>query len=52
MDADLLIQHADRVYTCRGPAPRRGRDQREAGLIESASIAARHGTDRGNRTHP
>jgi imidazolonepropionase len=43
MDADFLIQHADRVYTCRGPAPRRGRDQREAGLIESASIAARHG---------
>ena len=43
VDADLLIQHADRVYTCRGPAPRRGRDQREAGLIEGAAIAARHG---------
>jgi imidazolonepropionase len=44
MDADLLLQHADRVYTCRGPAPRRGREQGDAGLIEGASIAARNGT--------
>ena len=46
MDADFLIDDADRIYTCRGPAPRRGRDQRDAGLIESASIAAHRGTDR------
>jgi imidazolonepropionase len=43
MDADLLIERADRLYTCAGPAPRRGSAQREAGLIEGAAIAARHG---------
>jgi imidazolonepropionase len=40
MDADLLIERADRVYTCRGPAPRCGREQREAGLVHGASVAA------------
>ena len=44
MIADLLIDNADRVYTCRGPAPRRGRDQADAGLLEHGSIAALHGT--------
>jgi imidazolonepropionase len=43
-EADLLIDNADRVYTCRGPAPRRGIDQRDAGVLERASIAAHHGT--------
>ena len=44
MDVDFLVENADRVYTCRGPAPRRGRQQRDAGLIEHASIAAFRGT--------
>ena len=39
-DADLLIHSVDRLYTCRGPAPRRGAAQRDAGLIENAAIAA------------
>jgi imidazolonepropionase len=44
MLADLLIDNADRVYTCRGPAPRRGAGQRDAGLAERTSIAAHEGT--------
>ena len=44
MIADLLIDNADRLYSCRGPAPRRGIDQRDAGLLEHASVAARAGT--------
>ena len=43
MTADFLLEHADRVYTCRGPAPRRGRAQGDAGPIEHASVAAWHG---------
>ena len=41
--ADFLIDTADRIYTCRGPAPRRGDDQRDAGVIAHASIAAHQG---------
>jgi imidazolonepropionase len=44
MTADLLIEGAARLYTCRGPAPRRGTNQRDAGLMEHASIAAKGGT--------
>jgi imidazolonepropionase len=40
MDADLLIDNADQVYTCRGPAPRCGSAQRDAGLLTQASIAS------------
>jgi imidazolonepropionase len=43
MDSDFLVDHADRLYTCRGPAPRGGDAQRDAGLIENGSVAARHG---------
>ena len=43
MNADFLIENADRVYTCRGPAPRRGPAQRDAGAIERASVAAWRG---------
>jgi imidazolonepropionase len=43
MDADFLIDNAARVYTCRGPAPRRGLAQRDAGAIERASIASYRG---------
>ncbi len=39
-DADLLIHSVDRLYTCRGPAPRRGPAQRDAGLIENAAVAS------------
>lgn len=39
ISADFLIEHADRVYTCRGPAPRCGAAQRDAGLVERASVA-------------
>jgi imidazolonepropionase len=42
-DADLLIFNADRLYTCQGPAPRRGAGQRDAGLIEHAAIASFEG---------
>jgi imidazolonepropionase len=40
MDADLLIENADEVYTCRGPAPRCGLSQRDAGRLTHTSIAA------------
>ena len=40
MLADFLIENADRIYTCRGPAPRRGPAQRDAGPIDRASIAS------------
>ena len=43
MTADVLIENADRLYTCRGPAPRAGREQREAGLLERASVASYRG---------
>jgi imidazolonepropionase len=43
MIADVLIENADRVYTCRGPAPRRGAAQRDAGLASHASVAAHRG---------
>jgi imidazolonepropionase len=44
MHADLIIENADVVYTCAGPAPRRGRAQRDAAPIAGASIASEHGT--------
>ncbi len=40
MLADLLIEHADVMYTCAGPGPRRGMAQRDAGRLASASVAA------------
>ena len=43
MTADLLLRDADTLYTCAGPAPRRGADQRDAGRIDRASIAAHAG---------
>ncbi|HUE86769.1 MAG TPA: imidazolonepropionase [Vicinamibacterales bacterium] len=43
MEADLFIHNADRLYTCQGPAPRRGAAQQDAGLIEHAAIAASRG---------
>lgn len=43
MNADFLIENADAVYTCAGPAPRSGTAQREAGALEHASIAAQDG---------
>ena len=43
MTADFVVEHADRVYTCRGPAPLRGHDQGNARLLEHATIAARDG---------
>ena len=43
MNADLIIENADAIYTCAGPAPRRGRDQRHASPIANASVASLHG---------
>lgn len=43
MTADFLIENADRIYTCRGPAPRSGRQQRETEAIVHASLAGRDG---------
>ena len=42
-DADFLIEHADVVATCAGPAPRRGRSQGDISLLRDAAIAAREG---------
>jgi imidazolonepropionase len=43
MTADFVVEHADRVYTCRGPAPLRGHDQGNARPIEYGSVAAHDG---------
>jgi imidazolonepropionase len=41
--ADLIVEHADTVYTCEGPAPRRGAAQRNATPVRNASIASHRG---------
>ena len=43
MTADVILENADAIYTCAGPAPRRGADQRDASLLAPASIAALNG---------
>ncbi len=43
MNADLIIENADVIYTCAGPAPRRGVNQRDATPIARASIASWQG---------
>lgn len=41
--ADFLIERADMVATCAGPAPRRGPAQREMTALRGATVAARDG---------
>lgn len=41
--ADFLIEHASAIVTCAGPAPRRGKGQREVGLLQSGAVAAHRG---------
>lgn len=41
--ADFLIDRADLVATCHGPAPRRGPAQRDIGAVPQASVAAWRG---------
>lgn len=41
--ADFLIENADLVATCRGPAPRTGAAQRDIGALRNAVVAA-HGS--------
>ncbi len=41
--ADFLIEHADLVATCAGPAPRRGLAQREISPLHHGAIAAFEG---------
>jgi imidazolonepropionase len=43
MHADFLIEHADLVATCAGPAPRRGARQHDIAPIVHATVAARNG---------
>ncbi|HJU42237.1 MAG TPA: imidazolonepropionase [Vicinamibacterales bacterium] len=43
MTADFLIDNADLVATCAGPAPRRGASQREISAIANASVAGFEG---------
>jgi imidazolonepropionase len=43
MRADFIIRRARRLYTCAGPAPRRGRSQRIASPIEDGAVASLHG---------
>jgi imidazolonepropionase len=42
--ADLLIHNTTEIYTCAGPAPRRGRSQSDAGRIQQGAVAALGGT--------
>ncbi len=41
--ADCVIEHADLVATCAGPAPRRGRSQNDISPLRDAAIAAHEG---------
>ncbi len=41
--ADFLIEHADLIATCAGPAPRRGSAQREITPLRDSVVAARDG---------
>ena len=41
--ADFLIEHADLIATCAGPAPRRGLAQREISSLHNGIIAAYNG---------
>ena len=43
MQADFLIDNADLVATCAGPAPRRGSAQREINALPNASVAGFEG---------
>jgi imidazolonepropionase len=43
LEADFLIEHADVIATCAGPAPRRGLAQREISPLENGIIAAFEG---------
>jgi len=43
LQADFLIEHADLIATCAGPAPRRGLAQREISLLQNGIIAAFEG---------
>jgi imidazolonepropionase len=43
IQADFLIEHADLVATCAGPAPRRGLAQREISPVTNGVIAAFEG---------
>ena len=38
--ADFLIEHADLIATCAGPAPRRGLGQRDISPVTNGVIAA------------
>jgi imidazolonepropionase len=42
--ADLLIHNTTEIYTCAGPAPRRGPKQAEAGRIAAGAVASFGGT--------
>jgi imidazolonepropionase len=42
--ADFLIENADLIATCAGPAPRRGRAQNEISPLRHGTIASRAGT--------
>ena len=44
MLADLLIHNTTEIYTCAGPAPRRGPSQADAGRIRNGAIASHRGT--------
>jgi imidazolonepropionase len=42
--ADLLIRNTTEIYTCAGPAPRRGPAQADAGRIRKGAVASLGGT--------
>jgi imidazolonepropionase len=44
IDADFAVLDAAELVTCRGPAPRRGKSQAEAGVLRGGFLAARGGS--------
>jgi imidazolonepropionase len=43
LEADFLIEHADAIAACAGPAPRRGAAQRDITLLRNAVVASYEG---------
>jgi imidazolonepropionase len=41
--ADFVVDRAAEIATCAGPAPRRGPEQNQAGVVRGGSLAARNG---------
>jgi imidazolonepropionase len=44
ISADCVVAGCRQLLTCRGPAPKRGRDLADLGVVEDGWVASRGGT--------